>query len=92
MTTPAPFDSDEIAGDLADDLRGRVKSELDPDERLLWVSRAQFVAPFGCLASGMGVGVALATAAIALMFVEYRSRASDGSPFVFGILAGILGF
>lgn len=39
MTNPAPFDFDEIAGDLSEDLRGRFKSELDPGERLLWSGR-----------------------------------------------------
>ena len=83
-------DPAELDADLSDDLRGRVKSELEPGERLLWVSRAQFVAPIGCLVSGVGVGVVLAAVAIALFLVEVRSRASDGSPFVFGIVAGIL--
>lgn len=31
---------DEIAGDLAEHLRARVKTELEPGERLLWADRA----------------------------------------------------
>jgi len=38
MTDPALTVPDEIVGGLSDDLRGRVKSELEPGERLLWAS------------------------------------------------------
>jgi hypothetical protein len=41
MMDPTLLDSDEIATEITDDLRGRVKSELDPGERLLWVGRPE---------------------------------------------------
>jgi len=37
---------DELVGDLANDLRARVKSELEPGERLLWAARS--VPPRAC--------------------------------------------
>lgn len=39
MTDPTPHTAGEFEPELGDDFRGRVKSELDPGERLLWAAR-----------------------------------------------------
>jgi hypothetical protein len=44
MSTAFPG-PDELDGELSDDLRSRVKAELDPGERLLWVARPIFKPP-----------------------------------------------
>lgn len=59
MNDPAPFNPD----DLPDDLRGRIKAELVPGERLLWAARAMarpFESP-GCYLFGGFLGLAMFT-------------------------------
>jgi hypothetical protein len=94
MTTPAPFDSDEIAGDLADDLRGRVKSELDPDERLLWVGRATHAKSpsLGCVIAGAAVVVGAGLVAVVGLLPSLSAWINDGSPQTFGVVAALIGF
>lgn len=69
MTDPVPLGFDEVAAELEADLRGRVKSELDPDERLLWVGRpVRLPTRSGCFWYGVAVVViALAVVLFALL-------------------------
>jgi hypothetical protein len=61
MSDAAPAVSDAVGDDLPDELRGRVKAELEPGERLLWVGAPRPIpAPRGiptsasvCLVSGL---------------------------------------
>jgi hypothetical protein len=64
--------NDDLATDLTEDLRARVKSELEPGERLLWAARSYpppvaigvgslFVSTVGLIILALGVG-ALASA------------------------------
>jgi hypothetical protein len=94
MTTPALFESDEIAGDLADDLQGRAKSELDPGERLLWAGRATHAksTPLGCVVAGAAVVIVAGLVAAVGLLPSVSARINDGSPQTFGVVAALIGF
>jgi hypothetical protein len=86
-TTADSFDS------LTDDLRARVKSELEPGERLLWAARSEPPAVrfgFGFYALGVIAAVLLILGAIGMLRALDSGRSSDGSEVVAGmIFAGI---
>ena len=78
---------------LTDDLRARVKSELEPGERLLWAARSEPPAVrfgFGFYALGVIAAVLLILGAIGMLRALDSGRSSDGSEVVAGmIFAGI---
>lgn len=81
---PAEFD-----GELSDDLRGRVKVEIEPGERLLWAARATHAKspPFGCAASGTAVVIVATLTALALWTIDFTGRPSNGLQFVLGLVS-----
>jgi hypothetical protein len=90
-----PAIGDDLGDGLSEDLRARVKAELEPGERLLWAGRS---AP-PPVSMGIGYFVAFGTAllllaaAVVIVF-EWRPRAGvdPGDPIAAGILLGLIGF
>lgn len=88
-----PAISDDLGDGLAEDLRARVKSELEPGERLLWVARS--VPPPVRTGKGsfiaFGIGLLLAACGVLVIFRSFsRPRFRDDSA-VDGLLLTLLG-
>lgn len=87
-----------IADDLPDDLRGWIKSELAPGERLLWAAQS-VPSPRSIrgyvVGAGFGVGLVCAGAVCLAGFIGGFGRlpSSDRGVYlaIFGLLAGIVG-
>ena len=82
--------NDDLASDLTDELRARVKSELEPGERLLWTSRAvPSPAPIGAgywIASAIARGLLfLGLGAIAFALGEPRPFSHKDSTMPLGL-------
>lgn len=81
MSGPTPDESDGIDCDLAESVRGRVKGELDPGERLLWAGQPQ-PRPEPVSAGMVGCGAfggLLAVASLALLTEAFRTTSADNS-------------
>ena len=90
-----PFPPEPVMGfdDLADDLRATIKSELAPDERLLWAARGWVNAPASngsCLIAAAG----LLAAGVLMAIIAGRvagQHATDNSVQNFGAVLAVVG-
>lgn len=87
---------DDLANELGDDLRSRVKSELEPGERLLWAGRSwPEPARFGAAqVAWMGIGLFMLCSGftgILYDLLRLRTRSTDGSAAGVGIVVLVLG-
>ncbi len=89
--------NDELGSDVSDDLRERVKRELEPGERPLWASKAD--PPSAPLGAKFFVGLAAVPALILLALACYANgmghlgppaRANEPAPIFMGIVASTL--
>lgn len=97
MDTPFPLGSDEVGGDLPDDLRGRIKSELIPGERLLWAARARPRRPrfsFAYLVWYLIATIILGLGgfSLAAFWGAFGYRDEDDAALKLGFAAGVVGF
>ncbi len=86
---------DHLASDLTDDLRARVKGELEPGERLLWAGRpfppSVRIGKGYFTATAIALGLfTLGLASISQGMGDFRVRAND-SPVPLGIILSLAG-